>query len=52
MRKPEQIALVKRLLHYTDSKTTYMADATWQNDVSVYTSAERLAREQDLLFRG
>ena len=52
MRKPEQVALVKRLLHYIDTKTTYQADSVWCNDVSVYTSSERLAREQERFFRG
>ncbi len=52
MDRQGQIGLLKRLLHYVDSKTTAMADAPWYNDVSVYSSPEHLAREQELLFRG
>lgn len=46
-----QVALLKRLLHYVDNKTTSLADAPWRNDVAAYTSPERLQREQDVLFR-
>lgn len=51
MHKDGQIALLKRLLHYVDTGTTAMAEAPWRVDVSHYTSTERLAREQDQLFR-
>jgi len=51
MHKDGQIALLKRLLHYVDTGTTAMAEAPWRVDVSSYTSAERLAREQERLFR-
>jgi len=49
--RQDQIGILKRLLHYVDTRTTAMADAPWQNDVSVYTDAEHLAREQRILFR-
>ena len=51
MQKAEQIALVQRLLHFVDSKTTAMAAATWRNPVSVYSSPEQLKREQTEFFR-
>lgn len=51
MRQPEQIALLKRLMHYVDTKTTFMADAPYRNPVTVYTDPARLAREQRDLFR-
>ena len=51
MNRQDQVGLLKRLLHYVDTRTTSMADAPWRNDVSVYTDAERLTREQQILFR-
>ena len=43
--------LLKRLLHYVDTRTTAMADSPWRNEVSVFTCAERFAEEQRVLFR-
>src|SRR4051794_37126162 len=51
MKRQDQIGLLKRLLHYVDTRTTAMADAPWRNDVSVYSDAGHFAREQDVLFR-
>jgi phenylpropionate dioxygenase-like ring-hydroxylating dioxygenase large terminal subunit len=51
MDRQGQISLLRRLLQYVDSKTTAMADAPWYNDVSVYSSPDHLAREQEVLFR-
>jgi nitrite reductase/ring-hydroxylating ferredoxin subunit len=51
MSRQEQIDLLKRLLHYVDTRTTALADEPWHNDVSVYTDAGRLAEEQRILFR-
>ena len=51
MNRQDQIGLLKRLLNYVDTNTTAMADAPWNNDVSVYTDAEHLARERQMLFR-
>jgi phenylpropionate dioxygenase-like ring-hydroxylating dioxygenase large terminal subunit len=51
MNRIDQIALLKRLLHYLDTKTTHMADAPWSNRVTVYTDPAWAAREQQLLFR-
>ena len=51
MSRQDQINLLKRLLHYVETRTTAMADAPWRNDVSVYTRPERLAQEQRVLFR-
>src|SRR6476619_6119466 len=51
MDRQAQIGLLKRLLHLVDGATTHLADAPWRNDVSVYTDAAHLAREQAILFR-
>jgi len=44
MNRQIQVGLLKRLLHYVDTRTTSMAMRP-ANDVSVYTDAERLTRE-------
>ena len=51
MSRQDQINLLKRLLHYVETRTTAMADSPWRNEVAVYTDAERLAEEQRILFR-
>ena len=51
MRQPEQIALLKRLLHFVETRTTYMAEAPYRNPATVYTDPARLQREQQELFR-
>jgi phenylpropionate dioxygenase-like ring-hydroxylating dioxygenase large terminal subunit len=51
MNRQDQVGLLKRLLHYVDTKTTALADAPWRNDVSVYADPRHLAREQQVLFR-
>jgi phenylpropionate dioxygenase-like ring-hydroxylating dioxygenase large terminal subunit len=51
MSRHNQIDLLKRLLHFVDTKTTAMADAPWRNDVSVYTDPQRFSSEQRILFR-
>jgi len=51
MNRQQQTALLKRLLHHVDSRTTSLADAPWRNDVSVYSDPAHLAREQQALFR-
>src|SRR5438552_13674897 len=51
MSRQDQIGLLKRLLHYVDTRTTSLADAPWRNDVSVYTDPEHSVREQHVLFR-
>ncbi len=51
MEPQHQIDLLNRLLHYVETRTTYLADAPWRNDVSVYTAPDHLAREQQILFR-
>jgi phenylpropionate dioxygenase-like ring-hydroxylating dioxygenase large terminal subunit len=47
-----EIALLKKLLQYADTKTTAMADAPWRNDVSAYTCPDRHKREETTLIRG
>ncbi len=51
MNRQDQIGLLKRLLHYVDTKTTAMAGAPWRNDVSIYCDPKHAAREQSMLFR-
>ena len=51
MDRRDQVRLLKRLLHYVDTRTTALAAAPWRNDVSIYMDAEHLAREQRILFR-
>ena len=51
MSRQAQLQILKRLLHYVDTRTTTMADAPWRNEVSAYTDPERLASEQRVLFR-
>ena len=51
MSRQDQISLLKRLLHYVDTRTTAMAEAPWRNEVSAYTDPGRLAEEQRVLFR-
>jgi phenylpropionate dioxygenase-like ring-hydroxylating dioxygenase large terminal subunit len=51
MERQQQIDLLKRLLHYLDSRSTALADAPWRNDVSVYSDPQHAARERALLFR-
>src|SRR5205085_9548322 len=52
MSRQDQVDLVKRLLHYVDTRTTAMADGPWRNEVSAFTCNERFAEEQRVLFRG
>ena len=51
MDRAAQISLLKKLVHYIDTKTTAMADAPWHNEVSAYTCPERHKREEDILIR-
>ncbi|MET0568640.1 MAG: SRPBCC family protein [Hyphomicrobiaceae bacterium] len=46
-----QVKLLKRLLHYVDTKTTSVAETPWRNEVAAYTDSERLRLEQDVLVR-
>lgn len=51
MDRAAEIAILKKLLHYMDTKTTAMADAPWRNEVTAYTCPERHKREEDILIR-
>jgi len=51
MNRQGQIDLLKRLLHYIDTRTTALAEAPWRNDVSIYADLQHAAREQQVLFR-
>jgi phenylpropionate dioxygenase-like ring-hydroxylating dioxygenase large terminal subunit len=51
MDRATEIALCKKLLHYVDTRTTALAAAPWENSVDAFASPERLAREQQTLFR-
>jgi phenylpropionate dioxygenase-like ring-hydroxylating dioxygenase large terminal subunit len=52
MDRVAEISLLKKLLHYVDTKTTSMAAAPWRNDVTAYTCPERHRREEEVLIRG
>jgi len=52
MDRAAEISLLKKLLHYVDTKTTSLADAPWRNEVTAYTCPERHKREEELLIRG
>jgi phenylpropionate dioxygenase-like ring-hydroxylating dioxygenase large terminal subunit len=51
MKHPEQVALLKQLLHYLDTGTTAMAPAPWRNEVTCFTDPARFERERAMLFR-
>jgi phenylpropionate dioxygenase-like ring-hydroxylating dioxygenase large terminal subunit len=51
MRHPEQVALLKRLLEFAETNTTFMAEAPYRNPVTTYTDPDRLRREQQQLIR-
>jgi phenylpropionate dioxygenase-like ring-hydroxylating dioxygenase large terminal subunit len=51
MDRQQQIDLLKRLLHYLDSRSTALAEAPWRNDVAVYSDPQHAARERTRLFR-
>src|SRR5262245_18033169 len=51
MDRPDQIGLLKRLLHHVEAGTTHLAEAPWRNDVAVYADAAHFAREQTLFRR-
>lgn len=51
MRRATQAELTERIFGYLDAGTTAMAEATYANPVSVYTSAEQAAAERETLFR-
>ena len=52
MDRQGQIKLLKRLLHYVETKTTALAESPWRNDVAVYADPAHFRREQQILFRG
>ena len=52
MDRQGQIDLLKRLLHYVETKTTSLAESPWRNEVAVYTDPARFCRERQILFRG
>ncbi len=51
MDRAAEINILKKLLHYAETKSTAMADAPWYNDVSAYTCPQRHASEEKLLIR-
>ena len=51
MNREIEINVLKRLLHYVDTKSTMMADMPWQNEVSAYTCPDRHKREEEFLIR-
>ena len=51
MDRQGQINLLKRLLHYVETKTTSLAESPWRNEVAVYTDPARFCREQQILIK-
>ncbi len=51
MDRATEINILKTLMTYVDTKTTSMADAPWENEVTAYTCPERHKREEELLIR-
>jgi phenylpropionate dioxygenase-like ring-hydroxylating dioxygenase large terminal subunit len=47
----KQVATLKRLLAYVDGKTTALAPAPWENDVTSFISPDILQQETETLFR-
>lgn len=52
MDRQGEIRLLRRLLDYSEQGGTAMADAPWRNDISAYTSTDRLRLEEERLIRG
>jgi hypothetical protein len=51
MDRAGELAILKSLLHYSQTKSTAMADDLWQNPVSAYTCPDRHRREEQVLIR-
>ena len=51
MERATQIAQIRRIFDYLDSKSTTMAETIYRNSVSDYTCPEQLAAERQKLFR-
>ena len=51
MDQGRQVAHLRQLLHYLDTKTTAMAGSEYRNPVSDYTCRQQLAAERETLFR-
>ena len=52
MDQGHQVAQLRQLLHYLETKTTAMADSEYRNPVTDYTCRAQLAAERKTLFRG
>jgi phenylpropionate dioxygenase-like ring-hydroxylating dioxygenase large terminal subunit len=46
-----ELAILKSLLHYSQTKSTAMVDEPWQNPVSAYMCPDRHRREEQVLIR-
>src|SRR5260370_35064979 len=51
MNQQDHIGLLKRLLHYVDTRTTSMADSPWRKDGPVDPHAKHLPLHQRCLSR-
>ena len=51
MRHQDQVAQVRKLLCYLETRTTAMADEIYRNPVSDYTCRQQSAHERELFFR-
>jgi phenylpropionate dioxygenase-like ring-hydroxylating dioxygenase large terminal subunit len=51
MKHSTQVRLIREIFEAIDRGTPPMAEKFTRNDTSAYTSAERAAREREVLFR-
>lgn len=51
MNQALQAELVRKVFAHLDAGTTDLADAVWRQPVESYASAQRIARESEVLFR-
>jgi len=51
MEQATQVALMRRIYDFLDRRTTELAPASYENDVSTYICPDQLARERRRLFR-
>jgi phenylpropionate dioxygenase-like ring-hydroxylating dioxygenase large terminal subunit len=51
MRRQQQIAQAKQLLHHLDHRTTALAEGIYANPVTDYTCPQQAARERERFFR-
>jgi hypothetical protein len=51
MDREGELAVLKSLLHYSETKSTALTDVPWKNPVSAYACPDRHGREEQVLIR-